>query len=799
MKCAVVRTTLLPFLKNHNERLPNFSLRPEDLDRRVNVLNRWWTGLLEMINGRNGESVSGSDRPTILEAITAIMVRPEWSVSPSTSPSRSPKPSLKSRSTTSLRSTISDFLTESVIHNIRNTYVQNLLAQMAFVVNKLSVRNVPASVVAFCGKAIAYAFFYCDGVAEILVRLWSVSPDTLRRVCEASGISRATSILSVSEKVCMRFPTCVQKLAFRNIRSTMRYLRNRPHVPIATTYIPWEGPWTGRWTGRDTDLFYMFTKQYYDLLSQHLPENASKEETFCAPGYALLQAQVLSLMDSTILRTNSQPLAESLKGPSFDDLFAEADASAAVLPMSPNTMIRSMAENRLIMLLRDCLSANATIAPRAKTVFAETFQGLMKAAASRTSQFDHLACFTLCDFLEEAIVIIIRFDQSSDPTLGTFDWPFWIMVCRLMMASNNSMTEIRLCTLLYSLWNTINSDEQRRKDVCLGWLLSEDTFGRQFNHWCPMVRAYYMRLLIWRIGRLDGTASEVDSEILHILSLRLQRVWRNYLYVKDEAEYSGSSLPTTAPCSPAPSRCLLIIRNEAPTPPMFLSFDSILQPSQPNGFQRDSHRQSVLFSPPSPPARKSNGSGKSGSGGKRRWGLLKNILPFTNSPTKQSVTHPTASKSSSVAGGDTNLPLSRSDTSASRQSVLRHNLPEGAATASRPPQAIAQYRTHSFKFSLEWLERGQLPNRDKRLYPPKLPLQAQLYLRSENLEPLDNTPLKPQGVVVNETRYAGRALAEWALLVAECHNFFERRKQEGVPDNSKVETPTLSVEPFRKP
>ena len=798
MKCAVVRTTLLPFLRSHAQVLPNFSLRPEDLDRRVHVLNRWWTGLLEMINGRNGESVSGSDRPTVLEAITAIMVRQEWSVSPSTSPSRSPKPSLKSRSTTSLKSTTSDFLTESVVHNIRNTYIQNLLAQMSFVVNKMSVRSVPASVVAFCSRAIAYAFFYCDGVAEILVRLWSISRDTLRRVYEASGIPQTADLLRDSETISARFPTCIQRLAFGSTRSVIRYLRHRPHVPIVTAYIPWDGPWTGRWAGRDTDLFYLFTKHYFDLLSQHLPDEASREEIFCAPGYALVQAQLLSLIDSTISRSNAQHSPEALKGPSFDDVFAGADASASVLPMSPSTMVRCMAENRLVMLLRDSLSTNATIAPRAKIMFAETFQGLLKASASRTSQFDHLACFTLCDFLEEAIVIVVRFYQSSDPALGSFDWPFWIRVCKLMMASNNSMTEIRMCAFLYSLWNTIASDEQRRKSICLGWLLSEDNFARQFNHWCPMVRAYFMRLLIWRIGRLDGTDSEVNTEILRTLGLRLQRVWRSFLHVKGEAETNGSVPPTTAPCCPAPSRCLLIIRNEAPTPPTFLSFDSMLPASPSGGSQRANQRNSMLFSAQPSPARKSNDGETSGSGGKRRWGLLKSILPFTNSQIRQPLANPASSSSLNV-NGDPVSSSSRSDTAASSQSILRPHLPGEATSASRQPPTIARYRTHSFKFSLEWLERGHLPSRDIKLYPPKLPLVAQLYLQSQDLEQLDSIPLKPSDLAISESRYAGRALAEWALLIAECHNFFERRKQEGVPDNAKVETPTLSVEPFRKP
>jgi hypothetical protein len=49
-----------------------------------------------------------------------------------------------------------------------------------------------------------------------------------------------------------------------------------------------------------------------------------------------------------------------------------------------------------------------------------------------------------------------------------------------------------------------------------------------------------------------------------------------------------------------------------------------------------------------------------------------------------------------------------------------------------------------------------------------------------------------------EAKYAGRALAEWALVVKECNNFVERRKAEGVPSLKLMEVPTLGVESFRK-
>jgi hypothetical protein len=58
-------------------------------------------------------------------------------------------------------------------------------------------------------------------------------------------------------------------------------------------------------------------------------------------------------------------------------------------------------------------------------------------------------------------------------------------------------------------------------------------------------------------------------------------------------------------------------------------------------------------------------------------------------------------------------------------------------------------------------------------------------------------PVKPQEHEMGTARYAGRALVEWAQVMHECHSFYTRRKQEGVPKDSLVETPTLGVENFR--
>ena len=517
MKTNAIRTVLLPFLRAYAEHPSNKILRAEDLDRRANIFNKWWTGLLEMLNGRNGQSVSGNDRPAVLEGVTAIMIRPEWRIPYLPAAARSMKvarPSLKSRSTTSLESTASEFLAESVFHNVRNMFTQNLLAQMAFVVDRLSLRSVAASVVTFCGKAAAYAFFFCPGVAEILIRLWAPSSDLLQRVLGEIDVPRNTDLRLVAEKVAPLFPQHLHSLTVKSLSLTMRHLRSRSQIPLSTAYIPWHGPWIGRWAGRDSDLFFVFSKLYHVLLSEFLPQDSTTRQRACAPGYIMVQAQMLTVLDATIHRAPGPPPPESLEGLSsmtFDDVLAEADASATALPVPPANIARSMAENRLIRLLREFLSETTGVIEKARKIFAESFGAVLKAAARRTSLFDHNACFTLCDFLEEAITILARYFHNTENPIDFPDWPFWLNVCQQMLVSNNSMTEIRLYAFLYSLWGNITSDDLRKQDLCLDWLLSEGHFQKQFNHWCPMVRAYFMRLLCWRLARFDGEASELDA------------------------------------------------------------------------------------------------------------------------------------------------------------------------------------------------------------------------------------------------------------------------------------------------
>ena len=467
------------------------------------ILNKWWIALLEMVDGGSSFILSSADRPIILEGITGIMTRPEWRL-----PERRSQASLgKSNSNMSLESTGSSFLTDSTYHNTRNTFTHNILTQTSIVVEKLSLRHAAANLATFAATTLAYAFYFCPGVAEVLVRLWAISSKHIRHVVDEFRVTERVSEDQLNG-ILAEFPKHLRPLRFAAFPSTIRYLRRQPGPVLLARDIDWHGPWLARWCGRESDVFFVFIKQWHVLLEDFLPPSINATDKARAPAFVLLYAQMMTVLRSTFLG----PLAvvgHSLPATTFDDVLANADASAATLPLPAVNVTRQMAENRWVMLLRDVLSDKSPALERPSRTVAASFVKLVEATARRISRFDRDACFTLCDFLEEVVHILDRYRVANPSVPDMVDWAFWLEVCKRMSESQNIMSEIRLFAFLYSVWNIVVQDERRKTELCLGWLLTPDTFERFFCHWCPMSRAYYMRLVCWRLAR-PGEPSSVD-------------------------------------------------------------------------------------------------------------------------------------------------------------------------------------------------------------------------------------------------------------------------------------------------
>lgn len=513
-KIIQIQSVLLPFLKSALSNASTKSLRPDDVDRRATILDKWWGVVLDMLDGQGQQHpVPGVDRPILLEAATLLMMRPEWRQSTSyflPLMERSPTERVRARSWTnasdsSLSSSQAALLAESAEHNVRTMFVANLMKQMAFVVERMSLRHAPLTLVNFAGKTCAYAFFFAPGVPDILLRLWGLTPELIRRTADEFGLPRKDA--GESEDIVALFPPKLSPYGWTSPRTMWDTLKHIPKMTMVVARIPWTGPWVSRWKGRDTDLLFIFCKYFHVLSNQFMPDGLPLTEKARSPAFVLVHAQLLSILDTTIHR---QAAIEAAYGPPLIDSIHGADAAALAMPLPPNNLMRGMSENRCVVLLKDVLSDDTPEFSGARHTFAQAFASMMKAATCRTSRFNSAACFTLCDFLEEALMIYHDFETPECSTTY-IDWNFWFDVCKRVLTSMNTMSEVRMLSFIFTIWDAVAKDPRRKESLCQDWLLTEETFNAFFNNWCPMVRAYYQRLLCWRICRDRGSANEIDT------------------------------------------------------------------------------------------------------------------------------------------------------------------------------------------------------------------------------------------------------------------------------------------------
>lgn len=292
---------------------------------------------------------------------------------------------------------------------------------------------------------------------------------------------------------------------------------------------------------------------------------------------------------------------------------------------------------------------------------------------------------------------------------------------------------------------------------------------------------------------------------------RLQSVWSLFKYFAQI-----DPLTSTAPCNPAPGRRLLIIRTDTPN---FFS-GSTMASSLSDGNLTGGPRISATPVRQTPPPLDLPASGNDAD--KKKGGLLRSLMGYRGTETTSQPPRPAPYRRSSANSFTSSPSRSRSRSpekqslegspNSSRESLhqsrpllsdldLPNARPRSELSRSRSMIAPSGHTQAHFKFSLEFVDRRpHMVPAEMGLSPPRLPLTAQFVLQRQPGFRPDVEARRPRSAVaVSACTYAGRALAEWTLIVNECQNFFDRRRSEGVPTAFHVETPTLGIESFRRP
>ena len=520
-KTAYIHQVLLPTVREKFCIDSLWKLSTEDIEHRSEILHKWWQVILDEMDRHDGprfQTLESFETALLMDVATMIMARPEWrQLTTYHQPllDRSPTERVGTRRhETSARSSLSsdtaEFSAKSAEHNVRTMFVSSLLRQVGHVVRMMASRYPSAEVISFTGMTCAYAFFFAPGLADVLVRHWGLSREQIRRTAKELGLP--TRDKGESEDIVSLFPPHLSRYGWTSPTTLWNQLKQTDArgMPTQLLGIPWTRSWVSRWKGRDTSLFLTFYKHYHVLSDQFTPRGLPLVERSRAPAFALVQAQLLAVLDSMI---RCQPPPTPLANPmalSPAKLRGINVAAGPDLPLPPANVVRSASENTVIIMLRELCADEAPEDSAVVSTVAEAVLMMLRASATSTQQFDSAACFNLCDLLEEILTLCHGEDGARKPQID-IDWNFWFIVCRRILQSAHTMSEIRVLSLIHVAWNAITSQSQRKEQWVIGWLISEEVFNEFFNHWSPMVRAYYHRLLCWRVCRDSGSLNQLDS------------------------------------------------------------------------------------------------------------------------------------------------------------------------------------------------------------------------------------------------------------------------------------------------
>ncbi|RHZ75234.1 hypothetical protein Glove_216g152 [Diversispora epigaea] len=214
-------------------------------------------------------------------------------------------------------------------------------------------------------------------------------------------------------------------------------------------------------------------------------------------------------------------------------------------------------------------------------VFQEMCNVWIKTVVKKTNLYDVEGVFCLLDFIDTLIIeldardsVIVSSEPITSNSANTFnstssidllfsppnlsnilDIPFYISLVKFLLdKSDHTIIILRTISFVYTHFFLLTSQPIYLKQLVKNIILDEEMFERLFCHWSKNVRTYFMRLLVWQVGRINGgigihdenkdpnvkdkdEEEEILIDVLLILQTRLENVRLCYEFFKN---YSGN-------------------------------------------------------------------------------------------------------------------------------------------------------------------------------------------------------------------------------------------------------------------
>ena len=447
----------------------------------VKVLMDWWNLLLSELVG---ERMSSAERSVYLECISRIMARKEWSMAQA----------------------------EVFSRQLESTLVY------AFT-RLLTMKTISLPVSAFIGKLFAFSYIHIDGFARILLFTLFVKNFSIHALIEQLPKPVGNRRVKVFQK-------CVNGLIdYRgdykvdpNEKLEVNLARaNCMQPPVDTSFEGFQisvknSPWVKRWADYESDIFCSFLRHYLTLCFNVYPAKRS-DELFHFPGFVIIYAhieQVFNHSCMSILKFRQQCSSpdSSSKSMTMDAVYASATQGSDKFNI--HKFISKLPIISYFSLLRSVIyECDENLASHVVAIF----ERLLLNRAQKITVYASTSCEVVYELLMEFIIYLQHDSQKFSSLLN---WKFWISGLVRMIHTDYITSQGRALTYLFNIWpmmplnHSVDNEELEyaewisNSDLTLiynitSYMISKPIWEMLFGHWDPLVRHFYMRLVVFKI------------------------------------------------------------------------------------------------------------------------------------------------------------------------------------------------------------------------------------------------------------------------------------------------------------
>ncbi|CAI5758605.1 unnamed protein product [Candida verbasci] len=499
LKGNILRTSLLPFLRSTINPLNSFFNKNDLIYKSLtnvilNILIKWWQSLINNLNSTaQNDAIPSSDRNAYLECISRIAGKSDlWEI-----------------------------LNDD--REITTCYNNLLISTSSYCIEKMSnLKNNSLSFSAFVGKIFAICFFKLPEVSNALLFLLNVKQITYETTMKKLNYNSNND----SNNLYLLFPSHLHYLI--NFNGLNLQLKGQkcflnclppPKHPVNGISNP-NGDWVRRWCCSDSNVFNSFLHHYINIIHQIIPEDESIN-LLNLPGFNIIISHIYQIFNNAI----SPRLQLPTSLPKFDSDNIYFNSIVKIFKT-----LRDVIYNGILNFNFSIDSINAQLV--------QIFDSILIQIAKTISIYEFQKFNLILSIFNEFVQHILNNLSTSEREIKfLINWEFWLD-CNytIMKNSNHVQSLIKNFAFVFNIWDMIPEKiprstyewitipHQSFKFNFINFLISDENLITFLSHWNPLVRSYYIKLLIWRILGVNNYQNSNSIQLTKLIQVKLNTI-----------------------------------------------------------------------------------------------------------------------------------------------------------------------------------------------------------------------------------------------------------------------------------